>query len=124
MRAKLRGDPRQRLNGIAPLGWYIPEAPIFVEIFSGSGKLAQAVATAGWQVMCWDILKGPDYDLTLPKIQDRLKGWLNQGAIRAFHMGFPCSSWSRARDLPNGPPRLRSQHHIWGLPDLAPHDLG
>ena len=95
-----------------------------MEIFSGSGRLARAVSAAGWQVLCWDILKGPDYDLTLPKVQNRLRGWLSSGAIRAFHMGFPCSSWSRARDQPNGPPRLRSQHHIWGLPDLAPHDLG
>ena len=72
--------------------------------------------------MCWDILKGPEYDLTLPKVQNRIKGWLASGAIRAFHMGFPCSSWSRARDIPNGPPRLRSQDHIWGVPGLAPHD--
>ena len=72
--------------------------------------------------MCWDILKGPDFDLTLPKVQNMLIGWLCGGAIRAFHMGFPCSSWSRARDQPNGPPRLRSLDYIWGLPYLAPHD--
>ena len=72
--------------------------------------------------MCWDILKGPDFDLTRPKVQNIIKGWLSSGAIRAFHMGFPCSSWSRARDQPNGPPRLRSLDYIWGLPSLAPHD--
>eukprot|EP00959_Pyramimonas_sp_CCMP1952_P038997 816801-Pyramimonas_sp.AAC.1 len=35
-----------------------------------------------------------------------------------MHAGFPCETFSRARDRPDGPPRLRSQEHVWGLPSL------
>ena len=34
------------------------------------------------------------------------------------HQGLPCNSWSRARDQPGGPPPLRSDQHVMGLPDL------
>ena len=97
--------------------------PVFIEIFSGSARLARAVArSAGWLAMKWDILDGADYDLMRPAVQRLLKGWLRAGQIRAFHMGFPCASWSRARDCPNGPPRLRSPQHVLGLPGLRPSD--
>ena len=97
--------------------------PVFIEIFSGSARLACAVArAAGWLAMKWDILDGADYDLMRPAVQRLLKGWLRAGQIPAFHMGFPCASWSRARDCPNGPPRLRSPQHVLGLPGLCPSD--
>ena len=96
--------------------------PVFIEIFSGSARLARAVNAAGWLAMKWDILDGADYDLLRPVVQRLLKGWLRAGQIRAFHMGFSCASWSRARDCPNGPPRLRSPQHVLGLPNLHPWD--
>ena len=72
--------------------------------------------------MKWDVLDGCDYDLTRPSVRLLLRGWLRAGLVRAFHMGFPCSSFSRARDLPNGPPRLRAPGRELGLPDLKEAD--
>ena len=40
--------------------------------------------------------------------------------IAAVWMGTPCSSWSRARDHGPGPPPLRSDQHVLGLPGLSP----
>ena len=47
--------------------------------------------------------------------------WLRSGKVRAGHLGTPCNSFSRARDRPGGPPRLRSDEHPMGLPGLAEH---
>ena len=35
----------------------------------------------------------------------------------------PCGSWSRARDRPNGPRRLRSDEEVWGLKGLSGADF-
>jgi hypothetical protein len=41
------------------------------------------------------------------------------GLIRGASVEIDCSSWSRARDIPNGPPRLRDDFDgLWGLPSL------
>ena len=41
------------------------------------------------------------------------------GFIRGASVEIDCSSWSRARDIPNGPPRLRDDFDgLWGLPSL------
>eukprot|EP00972_Heterocapsa_arctica_P077352 11408220-Heterocapsa_arctica.AAC.1 len=37
---------------------------LFVEVVSGSGRLAAAVAAAGFHVLCWDINMGPQYDFS------------------------------------------------------------
>jgi len=66
----------------------------------------------------WDVLYGPAYDLRNPKNARLLRGWIRAGLVRGMHAGFPCETFSRARDRPNGPPRLRSGEHVWGLPSL------
>ena len=71
----------------------------------------------------WDLLDGPKYDLELEKNRQLIRGWIRAGHIRGWHAGFPCQSFSRARDRPGGPPRLRSAIFPKGLPDLAPHDI-
>eukprot|EP00974_Lingulodinium_polyedra_P074809 7249297-Lingulodinium_polyedra.AAC.1 len=50
--------------------------------------------------------------------QQLLLGWLRAGLLLAWHAGFPCQSFARARDRPGGPPRLRSPEHPSRLPDL------
>lgn len=48
---------------------------VFVEIFSGSGRLGRKVSElCGWPVLLWDISLGTDYDLTVPKNQQLLLG--------------------------------------------------
>jgi hypothetical protein len=76
----------------------------------------------GFQVLEWDILKGPQFDLMVSSNRSRVRGWILSGATAAVHIGTPCKSWSRARDRPGGPPPLRSNSEVWGLPGLSPGD--
>lgn len=97
--------------------------PVFLEIFSGSGRLGRAVGrVVGIAVLLWDINFGPEYDLTNPSIQQRVMEWIRTGYVVAGHLGTPCGSFSRARDRPGGPPRLRSDDCPLGLEGLKPHD--
>ena len=52
----------------------------------------------------------------------RLLGWVLSGHVVAVWLGTPCTSFSRARDRPGGPPRLRSNEHVLGLPNLRECD--
>ena len=94
--------------------------PVFVEIFSGSGRLGRAAAHEGLQVLWWDISFGDAYDLTLGKNQNLLMGWLASGLIIGFHVALPCQTFSRIRDRGGGPPPPRSDAWPWGLPGLSP----
>ncbi|CAK0856443.1 unnamed protein product [Prorocentrum cordatum] len=62
--------------------------PVFVEIFSGSGRLGRAAAHEGLQVLWWDISFGDAYDLTLRKNQNLLLGEVlalqRLGALASF----------------------------------------
>ena len=96
---------------------------VFVEIFSGCGRLGRKVSElCGWPVLLWDISFGTDYDLTIPKNQQLLLGWARSGLICGAHLGTPCNSFSRARDQPGGPPPLRSDLQPLGLQGLRPGD--
>ena len=44
---------------------------------------------------------------------------IQSGVIQVVTAAIPCGTASRARDLPNGPPPLRSLDHPYGLPSLA-----
>ena len=70
------------------------------------------------------IILGPAYDLTLPKNRHLILGWISSGSILCLHLGTPCNTFSRARDSGIGPPRLRSDEYVLGLPNLTrPGDL-
>ena len=96
---------------------------VFIEIFSGCGRLASSIAkTTGWFCLLWDIELGAEYDLRSPAKRRMLAGWVKSGFVKGFHLGTPCESFSRARDVPPGPPPLRSDLRPLGLDDLKPHD--
>jgi len=95
---------------------------VFLELFSGTGRLGKAVAAAGWTVVFWDILLGNQYDLRSQRNRSTVLQWVRGGWVRAWHAGFPCNSFSRARDRPGGPPRLRSNAEPKGLKGLRPCD--
>ncbi|CAK0850412.1 unnamed protein product [Prorocentrum cordatum] len=88
--------------------------------FAGSGHLSDAMERGNVPTLRWDILYGPAYDLRDPRSARLIRGWIRAGLVCGLHAGFPCETFSRARDRPNGPPRLRSQEHVWGLPSLHP----
>ena len=76
----------------------------------------------GLRVLPWDVRFGPSYDLVKRKHQSLLHGWVLSRAVSAVHLRTPCCSWSRARDRPGGPPPIRSNSLIWGLPGLREAD--
>ena len=99
------------------------QSPVFVEIFSGTGRLGRCVGRlTGWLVLLWDITLGPEYDLTKRSNQHLLLNWVRSGLIVGAHLGLPCNSFSRARDQPGGPPPLRSDAQPLGLDNLRPGD--
>ena len=94
-------------------------AACFLEIFSGSGHLGRAVALAkNVPTLLWDISMGPEYDLLKRSNQFLILSWIESGRILGIHLGVPCNSWSRARDIPGGPPPLRSDSEPMGFSDL------
>ena len=96
---------------------------VFIEIFSGVGNLAKAVAReTGWPTLLWDITLGSEYDLRNASKRRMLGEWIKSGAVKGFHLSTPCESFSRARDRPPGPPPLRSDKQPLGLGFLKPHD--
>lgn len=98
-------------------------AKVFVEIFSGCGQLARSVARfTTWVVLVWDITLGAQYDLGHASNRRLIGEWIKCGMVVGFHLGTPCESFTRARDVPPGPPPLRSDAQPLGLPNLAPHD--
>ncbi|CAK0850468.1 unnamed protein product, partial [Prorocentrum cordatum] len=97
-----------------------PTVAVFLELFAGSGHLSDAVERGNVPTLRWDILYGPAYDLRDPRSARLIRGWIRAGLVCGLHAGFPCETFSRARDRPNGPPRLRPQEHVWGLPSLHP----
>ena len=96
---------------------------VFIEIFSGCGRLGKSIhRVCAWPVLLWDISFGENYDLTKRANQQLILHWISSGQIRAGHLGTPCNTFSRARDRPGGPPRLRSDSQPLGLADLRTVD--
>ena len=96
---------------------------VFIEIFCGCGRLGKAVSReCNLPVLLWDVNFGPEYDLLVPGNRRLILGWLRSGRIKGGHLGLPCNSFTRARDNPPGPPPLRSNQHVLGLPNLSPKD--
>ena len=87
---------------------------IVVELFCGSGHFARAMEEHR-PVLRWDILMGPDYDLTKHAVQILFFGWLRAGWVCAVWMGTPCNSFSMARNQHGGRPALRDKDHFNGL---------
>ena len=85
--------------------------------------LAAAVAKhTVWPVLVWDICLGAEYDLRSPAKRHLISNWIKSGWIAGLHLGTPCESFSRARDVPPGPPPLRSNERPMGLDCLRPAD--
>ena len=95
---------------------------MFLELFSGCGRLAAGVARNGRWALCWDVAFGEEYNLLIASRQQLVRGWVASGLVAGIHMGLPCESFTRARDHGPGPPPLRSNALPMGLTDLRPGD--
>ena len=115
--AEFRDEPRS----LAPV-----PPPIALEFCCGSARLTAALDTAGFRAI------GFDYQFNkvkpealclwvdLATAHGRALGWawLKHAATKWAAFAPPCGTSSRARELPNGPPPLRSELHPGGLPGL------
>ena len=98
-------------------------SPVFLEVFSGTGRLGKCISKDNnWPTLLWDISLGEEYDLRRRSNRWKITGWMRAGLIQAGHLGTPCHSFSRARDRRPGPPPLRSDDNVMGLPGLRPGD--
>ena len=70
-------------------------------------------------MLAWDIKLGEGYDFTHKKSVALIIGWLSSSLVRGMHLATPCGSFSRARDVPPGPPPLRPNEQPLGLEGLS-----
>ncbi|CAK0807139.1 unnamed protein product [Prorocentrum cordatum] len=68
------------------------------DLFSGSGKVARAVTRLGFSAKAWDIIHGPNHDITDPAVLRLLFSDVRDGKILAAMIALPCTSLTIARD--------------------------
>ena len=109
----------------AHLRW-LPQAPegsLFLEIFSGSGNLSRAITAlfhGNLTVVPIDLVHSADHDLEKRHAQQCVIEAIRQGKVAGVWLGTPSTSWSRARQNDGrGPPPLRSDSRLRGLPGLS-----
>ena len=84
-----------------------------------SRKLRQV--SNGYAAINVDIRHGDFFDIGRPAVVRVLRGWISSGRVRGVWMGFPCSTWSRAR----WPPLRTAEFLLCGTPEARanPDDL-
>ena len=85
------------------------------DFFAGHGGVSRAVRKVGFTCREWEILKGPEHDLTHPCVVSKILADVSKCKIIAAMLAPPCSSFSPARDRTRV---IRSKEYPWGLPDL------
>ncbi len=108
------------------------DTPIFVEACAGSATLSFSIQRRGFEVYPIDHVRNHhrtqcrvlQLDLTLISTWELLRRITDDYFCAGFHFGVPCGTCSRARGIPladgsDGPPPLRDQEHVLGLPNLS-----
>jgi hypothetical protein len=93
--------------------------PFFIEVFSGSGRLAQSVRDTGITVFEYDLTEqGGRRNLLHSSVLRELRELIAHPMCRGVWFGFPCGTFSSARRHDGGPPPLRGTNpkDTWGLP--------
>lgn len=94
-----------------------------LEIFSGSGRVADAWRRRGGVAGAIDLRHGQHEDVRRRSVRQDILGSIRRRLVDAVWLGTPCSSWSLARrgraGRPGGP--LRTLESLHGVPRrLAP----
>lgn len=102
----------------------LAHGPFFLEIFSGTARLTEHVAALGIPVLPPIDIETSEWvprpvDILDAALWDRVVTLAHHGAIFFVHLGTPCNTFSAARKLDGGPPRLRSEASPLGLADLS-----
>jgi len=93
-----------------------------LELFCGTARWSRAMGRRGYYCIAIDLRFGGEHNLCGRELQRRINGWIQAHWVIAVLAGFPCTSFSRARNMPGGPPALRTSDFLYGLPDLRPAD--
>ena len=100
---------------------------VFIEVFAGSAGLCRALKQCGYsQSLAVDKSASPlarapivTLELCQPSSLAILLDLIDRDCVAGIHLAPPCGTSSRARELPNGPPPLRSVEFPDGLPSLT-----
>ena len=100
---------------------------LFIEVFAGSAGLCKALKQRGYsQSLAVDKVASPlarapivTLDLCHPASLAILLDLIQRDCVAGIHLAPPCGTSSRARELPNGPPPLRSLEFPDELPSLS-----
>ncbi len=109
--------------------------PRILHVFSGPSNredgLRQCLAKMGWTGRDVDIVNvdvggaGPGpHDLTNDLLWEELFAAVRAGEYDALFLGTECTTFSRARERPPGPPPLRNLEHPYGFPKSWVHPDG
>jgi hypothetical protein len=95
----------------------------FLHLFSGLRRdgdietcLKKLGAEEGFYVVTESLDLAYGDDLGLSEVVDRVVHLARERKYSGVHNGAPCSTWSRVRFVPGGPPPLRLRSHPWGKP--------
>lgn len=113
-RASLPSYPSSR-----SFSWMRSKGEYVADLFSGHGGVARAVRSQGFTAKEWELLHGPDSDLTRPAVLKRLKRDIFHNRLIAAMLAPPCSSFSPARDRTRV---VRNHEYPWGVPNLPEHE--
>ena len=105
----------------------LPRGSVFVEVFSGKAWLTRAMRRRGWSVLPpIDIVVDGDVlapaDILDPGLMAKVQAWISSGIVGMVHFGTPCTTFSRARRNDGGPPPIRSETFLQGIPGIDPSD--
>ncbi len=84
-------------------------------------SLSNLLQQAGFGVQSYDVVNGPDGDVTDDAVWDRILVQLSAAEYAGVFASPPCSTFSKLRKIPGGPPILRSATgpHRYGLAKIS-----
>ena len=92
-------------------------------LFAGKSRksdVGDCLRQLGWQVLEMDILRNKAHDISIKKVQEKVRGWIRERTFLALLASPPCDSFTRAKMANRlGPRPVRDFDHPRGLPNLS-----
>lgn len=94
-----------------------------LEIFAGTARITRAFNSHGIATFPIDICLFPSHNVLAADVEHCIFNWIRSGRVTCIWCGMPCTTFSRARKFDGlGPEPLRTEHFLWGRPDLRYSD--